>query len=104
MSLGPDDKTPAVSAASLQLADAAVALSTVASRLANAAELAEVAAGHCLEASRLVNSSDSHGSVDPRALLAQHEELLGHLAEGVHDTRRAVRSARLALEKKGTPP
>jgi len=104
---GPDDKTPAriapVSAAAVQFADAALALSTVATRLRAAADLAEAAAVRSAEAARLV---DGDGGGDDLPVLLEYEDLLGELADGVHDTRRAVRTARMALEydRKGKRP
>lgn len=93
MKLGDDDPTPAASDAATALANTALALSTASTRLTATAELMDAIASSCAEASRLV---DEYEGPDRAALLAGLEEELGQLAEAVHDTRRAVRSARLA--------
>jgi hypothetical protein len=100
MRIGEDDPTPAASDAATALANAALALATAATRLAAASELVESVAGRCAEAARVV---DAYDGPDREQLLAGLEDELGHLAEAIHDTRRAMRKARLRM-KGETPP
>lgn len=94
-----DDKTPTrreFADDASDLADTAIAFTTVATRLRNAAELAETAAERCKEAARLVGH---YGKADRAALLRDLEEQLGTLTESMHDTRRAVRTTRLGRKE-----
>ncbi len=77
------------------IANTGIALATVATRLRHQADLADAAADRCREAARL---GEDYGTSDRRAALRDIEEDLGTLAEAVHDTRRALRAARLAAK------
>lgn len=76
------------------LANTGIALATVATRLRHAADLADAAADRCREAARM---GEDYGTEARAAPLRDIEEDLGKLGDAVHDTRRTLRDARLAM-------
>ncbi len=93
----PDDRTPARREIpprgpdAADIANTALALATVATRLRHAADLADAAAERCGQAARM---GEEYSAQDRATAMRDIEEDLGSLGEAIHDTRRALRSAR----------
>ena len=79
------------------IANTGIALATIATRLRHEADLADTAADRCREAARV---GEDWSTADRAAALRDVEENLGTLADAVHDTRRALRQARLAMRSR----
>lgn len=82
---------------SADVANTGIALSTVATRLRHAADLADAAADRCREAARMGEDYSTEARAAP---LRDIEEDLGKLGDAVHDTRRTLRDARIAMKER----
>lgn len=96
-----DDPTPppppggvAAGTVEADIASTGIALATVATRLRHQADLADAAASRCAEAARM---GEDFSTGDRAAALRDIEHELETLGEAVHDTRRALRRARMDI-------